>query len=81
VVKHWWAANTRAVTFLKAAIAYYASLGITVERGMTDNGPCYKAIRACRAALGDTPARVSAAVRHSPIARPAPWRGGRVVEC
>lgn len=31
-----------AVTFLKAAIAYYASLGITVERVMTDNGSCYR---------------------------------------
>jgi transposase InsO family protein len=28
--------------FLKAAIAYYASLGIKVERVMTDNGSCYK---------------------------------------
>ena len=31
-----------AVAFLKAAIAYYASLGITVERVMTDNGSCYR---------------------------------------
>ncbi|AWI59825.1 hypothetical protein AB395_00004648 (plasmid) [Sinorhizobium fredii CCBAU 45436] len=30
-----------AVAFLKAALAYYASLGITVERVMTDDGPCY----------------------------------------
>ncbi|KEC72080.1 nucleocapsid protein p7 [Rhizobium leguminosarum bv. phaseoli CCGM1] len=30
-----------AVAFLKAALAYYASLGIAVERVMTDNGPCY----------------------------------------
>ena len=30
------------VAFLKAAIAWYASLGITVERVMTDNGSCYK---------------------------------------
>lgn len=29
--------------FLKAAVAYYASLGITVARVMTDNGSCYKA--------------------------------------
>lgn len=26
---------------LKVALAYYASLGIAVERVMTDNGPCY----------------------------------------
>lgn len=31
-----------AVAFLKAAIAYYASLGITVTRVMTDNGSCYR---------------------------------------
>ena len=30
-----------AVAFLKAAVAYYQSLGITVERVMTDNGSCY----------------------------------------
>ncbi len=30
-----------AVAFLKAAVAYYASLGVTVERVMTDNGSCY----------------------------------------
>ena len=28
--------------FLKAAVAYYKSLGIAVERVMTDKGPCYK---------------------------------------
>ena len=33
-----------AVAFLKAAVAYYVSLGITVERVMTDNGACYKSI-------------------------------------
>ena len=40
-----------AIAFLKAAVAYYASLGITVERVMTDNGSCYKAFafrRACK---------------------------------
>jgi transposase InsO family protein len=31
-----------AIAFLKAAIAYYKSLGISVERVMTDNGSCYK---------------------------------------
>jgi len=29
-----------AVAFLEAAVAYYASLGVTVERVMTDNGLC-----------------------------------------
>jgi transposase InsO family protein len=32
-----------AMAFLKAAIAYYASLGVTVTGVMTDNGSCYKA--------------------------------------
>jgi len=32
-----------ATAFLKAATAYYESLGIKVERVMTDNGACYKA--------------------------------------
>lgn len=31
-----------AIAFLKAALAYYASLDIKVERAMTDNGSCYK---------------------------------------
>jgi transposase InsO family protein len=31
-----------ATSFLKAAIAHYQSLGINVERVMTDNGSCYK---------------------------------------
>ena len=41
-----------AVAFLKAAIAYYQRLGITVARVMTDNGSCYKAFAfrdTCRA--------------------------------
>jgi transposase InsO family protein len=40
-----------AVAFLKAAVAYYRSLGVSVARVMTDNGSCYrsKAFRkACR---------------------------------
>jgi len=40
-----------AVPFLKAAVAYYASLGVAVTRVMTDNGSCYKAFAfrdACR---------------------------------
>jgi len=32
----------RAVAFLTAAVAYYASLGVTVRRVMTDNGSCYR---------------------------------------
>jgi transposase InsO family protein len=40
-----------AIAFLKAALAYYTSLGIKVERVMTDNGSCYKSFafrRACK---------------------------------
>ena len=31
-----------AIPFLRAAVAYYASLGVTVLRVMTDNGSCYR---------------------------------------
>ena len=40
-----------AVAFLKAALAYYHSLGVTVARVMSDNGSCYRAFDfrdACR---------------------------------
>ena len=40
-----------AVAFLKAAVAYYQSLGVKVARVMTDNGSCYKSFAfrdACR---------------------------------
>ena len=40
-----------AVAFLRAAVAYYKSLGVTVERVMTDNGSCYRSrafARACK---------------------------------
>ena len=40
-----------AVAFLVAAVAYYASLGVTVTRMMTDNGSCYRSkafAKACR---------------------------------
>jgi transposase InsO family protein len=34
-----------AVAFLEAAIAYYAKLGVRIERVMTDNGSCYRSMR------------------------------------
>lgn len=40
-----------AAAFLNSAIAYYASLGVTVTRVMTDNGSCYRSksfAEACR---------------------------------
>jgi transposase InsO family protein len=30
-----------AISFLKAAVAYYKNLGVAVARVMTDNGSCY----------------------------------------
>ncbi len=47
--------NEKAVTavgFLRRAVAHFGDHGIRVERVMTDNGPCYRAIAhalACRA--------------------------------
>lgn len=40
-----------AIAFLKACIAYYKRLGVTVTRVMTDNGSCYKShafAKACK---------------------------------
>ena len=40
-----------AISFLKEAIAYYARLGVKIERVMTDNGSCYNSFafrRACK---------------------------------
>jgi transposase InsO family protein len=40
-----------AIAFLRAALAYYTSLGIKVEGVMTDNGSCYRSFafrRACK---------------------------------
>ena len=33
-----------AVAFLRSAVAYYQSLGVTVQRVMTDNGSCYRSM-------------------------------------
>src|SRR5271165_6514026 len=41
-----------AVAFLKAAVAYYASLGVRIERVMTDNGSCYRS-RPCENLASD----------------------------
>jgi transposase InsO family protein len=60
-----------AIAFLRAAVAYYASLGVKVERVMTDNGPCYKAFafrKACKR-LGLRHIRTRP-LRHRPMARP-----------
>ena len=71
-----------AVAFLKAALAYYESLGVTVARVMTDNGSCYKAFDfrdTCRdrgsstSAPGPTPRRPTA--RPSASAKPRSGNG------
>jgi transposase InsO family protein len=43
-----------AVAFLEAAVAYFAKLGVRIERVMTDNGSCYqsKMFRAACKRLG-----------------------------
>ena len=41
-----------AIAHLRAAVEYYASLGVTIRRVLTDNGPCYRSkafARACHA--------------------------------
>jgi transposase InsO family protein len=47
-------AQESAVAFLEAAVAYFAKLGIRVERVMTDKGSCYrsKTFRAASKRLG-----------------------------
>ena len=43
--------KTSAVAFLKAAVAYYQNLGVSITRVMTDNGSCYIShafARACK---------------------------------
>jgi transposase len=61
-----------AVAFLKATVAYYQSLGITITRVMTDNGSCY------RSKPFETPVVISASgisapspIRPKPTARPS----------
>jgi transposase InsO family protein len=49
-----------AVAFLEAAVAYYAKLGVRIERVMTDNRSCYrsKLFRAvCKSSPGPIPRR------------------------
>ena len=59
-----------AVAFLKAAVAYYASLGVTVARVMTDNGSCYKAF-AFVAPPGRSSTSAPGPTRPRPTARPS----------
>jgi hypothetical protein len=61
-----------AIAFLKAAIAYYNSLGVTVAGVVTDNGSCYKAFafdRACKGSSSSTSA--PGPTRRKPTARPS----------
>jgi len=61
-----------AVAFLKAAVAYYVSLGITVERVMTDNGACYKSIAFRKpASVFASSTSAPGPIRPRPTARPS----------
>ena len=61
-----------AVAFLKAAVAYYASLGVTVARVMTDNGSCYRAKpSAMPAAISASSTSAPGPTRPRPTARPS----------
>ena len=61
-----------AVTFLKAAVAYYESLGVSVDRVMTDNGSCYKSFAFRRRLPATSVSSTSAPspTRPRPTARP-----------
>lgn len=62
---------TSAVAFLKAAVAYYKSFGVTLTRVMTDNSSCYKAFD-FRDAAGFWAPSISAPspIRPKPTTRP-----------
>ena len=71
-----------AVDFLKAAVAYYRSLGVAIARVMTDNGACYKAFafrHACRDLglkhIRTKPTRPGPTARQSASSRP-PYANG-----
>ena len=40
-----------AVSFLQAAVAYYAKLGVTIQRVITDNGPAFHSVAFAQACL------------------------------
>src|SRR5205814_49132 len=43
--------RTSAVSFLHAAVAYYAKLGVTIQRVITDNGPAFHSAAFAQACL------------------------------
>ena len=60
-----------AIAHLKAAITYYASLGIQIRRLLTDNGPCYRSksfARFCQEDGYQTPL-------HPALHTPHQWQG------
>lgn len=66
-----------AIAFLKAAVAYYASLGIVVERVMIDYGSCYRSKAFAKAAaslasstFAPNPTRPRPTARPSASSRP-----------
>ena len=62
-----------AVSFLKAALAYYDKLGVKVERVMTDNGSCYRsfAFRQNLQAASASGTSAPGPTRPRPTARPS----------
>ena len=61
-----------AIAFLKAAVAYYNSLGVTVAGVMTDNGSCYKAFAFDAPAKGSSSSTSAPGpTRPRPTARPS----------
>jgi hypothetical protein len=55
-----------AVPFLRAAVAYYKSLGVIVTRVMTDNGSCYQSF-----AFRDSSTSARSPIRLEQTARPS----------
>jgi Integrase core domain len=59
-----------AVAFLKATVAYYANLGVTITRVMTDNGSCFP----MAPAFAPRPSALPAAISVSSTSGPSPIR-------
>lgn len=60
-----------AIAFLKAAVAYYASLGVAIARVMTDNGSCYRRPSPGPAAIWASSTSRQGPIRPRPTARPS----------
>lgn len=70
-----------AVAFLKATLAYYASLGTTMERVMTDNGPCYVRLSTRLTVAAGTPACMAMCLPVSRCRRNAAISSATLPQC